>query len=81
MISEGYLPKSTFSAFLNRYPEALVVKLKFRASVQKQREGGRLMHDFLYRLQKQAHQLKKQGQGGSDLKPEGIRKKATRRYQ
>lgn len=58
------LPKSTFSAFLNRYPEALVVKLKLRASVQKQREGDRLMHYFLYRLQKQAHQLKEQGHGG-----------------
>lgn len=57
-------PKSPLSTFLNRYPEALVVKLKLRASVQKQREGGRLMHDFLYRLQNQAHQLKKQGNGG-----------------
>jgi hypothetical protein len=64
MMSGGNLPKSTFSTFLNRYPEALVVKLKLRASVQKQREGDRLMHDFLYRLQKQAHQLKKQGHGG-----------------
>ncbi|MCG9753058.1 hypothetical protein L1D54_21700 [Vibrio brasiliensis] len=64
MRSEGNLPKSAFSTFLNRYPEALVVKLKLRASVQKQREGDRLMHDFLYRLQKQAHQLKKQGHGG-----------------
>lgn len=64
MRSEDNLPKSAFSTFLNRYPEALVVKLKLRASVQKQREGDRLMHDFLYRLQKQAHQLKKQGHGG-----------------
>jgi len=58
------LPKSAFSTFLNRYPEALVVKLKLRASAAKQREGDRLMYDFLYRLQKQAHQLKKQGHGG-----------------
>ncbi len=64
MRSVGNLPKSTFSTFLNRYPEALVVKLKLRASVPKQREGDRLMYDFLYRLQKQAHQLKKQGHGG-----------------
>lgn len=64
MRSGGNLPKSTFSTFLNRYPEALVVKLKLRASVAKQREGDRLMHDFLYRLQKQAYQLKKQGHGG-----------------
>lgn len=57
-------PKSPLSTFLNRYPEAVVVKLKLRASVQKQREGDRLIHDFLYRLQNQAHQLKKQGNGG-----------------
>ncbi|MDF4258976.1 hypothetical protein P7M41_21640 [Vibrio parahaemolyticus] len=63
MTSETQIPKSTFSTFLNRYPEALVVKMKLRASAAKQREGDRLMHDFLYRLQKQAHQLKKQGHG------------------
>lgn len=61
---ESDSPKSQLSTFLNLYPNGLVVKLKLRASVQKQREGDRLMHDFLYRLQNQAHQLKKQGNGG-----------------
>ncbi|WP_210467301.1 YagK/YfjJ domain-containing protein [Vibrio crassostreae] len=57
-------PKSQISIFLNRYPNGLVVKLKLRASLQKAREGNKLIHDFLYRLQNQAHQLKKQDNGG-----------------
>lgn len=63
-MNDKYSLRSPFSSFLNRFPEALVVKCRLRATPQKRQEGDKLMDAFLYRLQKQAHQLSEQDAGG-----------------
>ncbi|EHH1180610.1 hypothetical protein WB894_002710 [Vibrio vulnificus] len=55
--------KGEFSSFLNKYPNALVVKWKLKVTPQRVKEADRLFERFAYQMQLQAHQLKGQAEG------------------